>query len=150
MKYIYLDACCLCRPFDDKSHERIFIESESIMTMLSHFRDYSWTMVGSDLLEYELLRILNFDKLEKVMDLYSLRGTRIILTDPFLVSSQELQCLGLKLFDSLHLALAESFDENVVLLTTDDFFLKVASRIEVKILVENPATWLMEVMSHEP
>jgi hypothetical protein len=39
--------------------------------------------------------------------------------------------------------MAESFSENVVLLTTADFFLKAASRIEVKIEVENPAAWLL-------
>jgi predicted nucleic acid-binding protein len=101
-------------------------------------------MVGSDILENELLRISNFDKLKKVMDLYSLRGPRIVLNDQILDRSEEFQRLGLKLFDSLHLALAESFDENVVLLTTDDFFIKVAAKTDVKIPVKNPAIWLME------
>jgi predicted nucleic acid-binding protein len=82
------------------------------------------------------------------MGLYSLRGSRISVTDQILCRSQELQRLGLKLFDSLHLALAESLDGNAVLLTTDDFFLKAAARIEVKILVTNPAAWLMEGISY--
>ncbi|MDR1394943.1 MAG: PIN domain-containing protein, partial [Deltaproteobacteria bacterium] len=70
MKYIYLDACCLCRPFDDQSQDRIFLESESIVSIFSHFKDHSWTMVGSDILEYELMKISNYDKLKKIMGLY--------------------------------------------------------------------------------
>jgi predicted nucleic acid-binding protein len=51
-----------------------------------------------------------------------------------------------KSFDALHLACAESvFAE--VLLTTDDKFLKKAKKNKsvLKVRVENPVTWLMEV-----
>ena len=32
---IYLDVCCLNRPFDDQSQPRIHLESEAILTILA-------------------------------------------------------------------------------------------------------------------
>jgi hypothetical protein len=31
---IYLDACCLNRPFDDQTQSRIYLEAQAIMTKL--------------------------------------------------------------------------------------------------------------------
>jgi len=31
---IYMDVCCLTRPFDDQSQERIKLESESVLMIL--------------------------------------------------------------------------------------------------------------------
>ena len=56
-----------------------------------------------------------------------------------------LQQNGIKVFDSLHLALAETFHTDVFL-TTDDALLRAVSKIKTSILVRNPVTWLMEVL----
>ena len=50
--------------------------------------------------------------------------------------------------DSLHLALAEIAKVDVFL-TTDDNFLRAASRMNLSITVANPVTWYMEVMQNE-
>jgi predicted nucleic acid-binding protein len=54
-----------------------------------------------------------------------------------------LQRQGIKLLDSLHLALAEEYRQDV-LLTTDDVFLAAARRIDTGVPVVNPVVWLME------
>jgi predicted nucleic acid-binding protein len=51
-------------------------------------------------------------------------------------------------FDSLHLAAAESGGADVFL-TTDDRLLRAAKQIEMNITVANPVTWLMEVLQNE-
>jgi len=33
---IYLDVCCLNRPFDDQTQERIHLESEAVLIILSN------------------------------------------------------------------------------------------------------------------
>lgn len=43
---VYLDVCCLNRPFDDQTQDRIRIESESILTILSYCLSEKWQMVG--------------------------------------------------------------------------------------------------------
>lgn len=32
---LYLDMCCLKRPFDDQSHPRIRLESEAVLSLLA-------------------------------------------------------------------------------------------------------------------
>lgn len=145
---IYLDACCLNRPFDDQSQDRIYIEAESILTILSRCQDGLWTLAGSDIIELELSKMPNPYKLAKVMELYSLHGPRLTINDRVKARSLEFQQFGLRLFDSIHLALAETFGQDV-LLTTDDAFIKMAARFEVDVPVKNPVVWLMEEMRNE-
>jgi predicted nucleic acid-binding protein len=55
---------------------------------------------------------------------------------------------GIKPFDSLHLALAETGGADVFL-TTDNRLLRAAGKIELRTGVANPVTWLMEVTNNE-
>ncbi|MDR1322662.1 MAG: PIN domain-containing protein [Gracilibacteraceae bacterium] len=55
---------------------------------------------------------------------------------------------GLKPFDSLHLALAESYGLDVFL-TTDDRLMRSAKKLDIKTIVSNPVSWLMEVKKDE-
>jgi hypothetical protein len=32
---IYLDVCCLNRPFDDQTQPRIYLETQSVMTIIN-------------------------------------------------------------------------------------------------------------------
>ena len=63
------------------------------------------------------------------------------------IRAKELEKLGFKSFDALHIACAGKGDADI-LLTTDDIFLSKAlqSRNILKVRVENPLRWLMEVM----
>jgi len=46
---IYLDVCCLNRPFDDQTQDRIHLEAESVMTILRHAETH--IMVDREILE---------------------------------------------------------------------------------------------------
>jgi hypothetical protein len=105
MKNIYLDVCCLCRPFDDQSQDKIYLEAESILTILSRCQERSFILVGSDIIDIELSKITNLAKLNKVVALYSLHSSHVAIDEQVKVRALELQHYGLKLFDSLHLAL---------------------------------------------
>ena len=145
---IYLDVCCLNRPFDDQSQDRIYLEAEAVLTILARCQSGKWTLAGSDVIELELSKLPDPDKLAKVRAVYSLHGLRLTINDKVKARSEELLRLGLKLFDSLHLALAEIYRQDV-LLSTDDGFIKAATRFETKIPVKNPVSWLMEEMRNE-
>jgi hypothetical protein len=54
MKKVYLDACCLNRPFDDQEQARIHLESEAVRFILRHIGAGDFVWVGSDVLEYEI------------------------------------------------------------------------------------------------
>lgn len=54
---------------------------------------------------------------------------------------------SIKAFDSLHLASAATKAD--ILLTTDIKFIKVANKLETKIKVQNPISFILEVNEHE-
>jgi predicted nucleic acid-binding protein len=145
---IYMDVCCLNRPFDDQRQDRIYLEAEAILAILSRCQGGAWTIVASDIIDLEVSRLSNIEKLEKVRALYSLACDRVSVTDQSKERARLFQRQGVKLFDSLHLALAEAARCDV-LLTTDDSFLSTAGKTDAMVSVANPVTWLMEVTRDE-
>jgi hypothetical protein len=51
---IYLDVCCLNRPFDDQLQDRVHLESEAILTILSHCLNADWNLIGSEVIDVEI------------------------------------------------------------------------------------------------
>jgi hypothetical protein len=47
---IYLDVCCLNRPFDDQTQDRIHFEAEAILAVLNYSRMSAWSVIGSDVM----------------------------------------------------------------------------------------------------
>lgn len=45
---IYLDACCINRPFDDQIQDRIRLESEAVLLVLGHCAEGRWQWVSDD------------------------------------------------------------------------------------------------------
>jgi hypothetical protein len=39
---IYLDVCCLSRPFDNQSQERVRLESEAVLMILHRIETGEW------------------------------------------------------------------------------------------------------------
>ena len=50
---IYLDNCCLNRPFDDQSQFRIRLESEAKLKIQDEIRVGSFELIWSYVLDYE-------------------------------------------------------------------------------------------------
>jgi len=143
-----MDACCLNRPFDDLSQERIKLESEAILSILSRCQSRRWSLVGSPVIDLELGKITNVEKLKKVRMLYTVKNEILPVDLNATQRANEFQQYGIKTVDSLHLAVAE-FGGVDIFLTTDDNFLKITKRIQIKIKAENPVTWFMEVLKNE-
>jgi len=68
--------------------------------------------------------------------------------ESILRKASELENFGLKALDALHLACAE---KSKAMLTTDDEVVKkvMANDSIVKVKVENPVRWLMEITENE-
>jgi predicted nucleic acid-binding protein len=146
---IYMDVCCLNRPFDDCNDDRISIESEAILKILYRCQYEAWQLIGSDTIDLEISKTTDVDKKMKVLSLYSVVSSKIIFDDEIESLAQSYQQYGIKLFDSIHLACAE-YDHVDVLLTTDKKFIAKAQEIKsLNTRVENPVNWLMEVTSNE-
>lgn len=143
---IYLDVCCLNRPFDDQSQERIRLESEAIILIISRLQSGDWVWLGSDAIDYEVSQTPDPERRRRVRVLATAIQHSIPFTQTEAIRAKELQSFGFKQWDALHLASAESGQANIFL-TTDDKLLRLAQQVEahLKIRVENPLTWLTEV-----
>jgi predicted nucleic acid-binding protein len=141
---IYMDVCCLSRPFDDLSHDRARLEAEAVTNILERCRVGIWSLTASEIIDFELSAIKDEDKLLRIKRLYSLAENILPLTDQAKTRAATLQRQGLALFDSLHLALAEIFQQDIFL-TTDDKLMKKAKTITLDIKVANPVAWFLEV-----
>jgi predicted nucleic acid-binding protein len=146
---LYLDNCCYNRPFDDRSNVKNYFEREAVLIIMQMIYEKKFVLVGSDVLKKEMTRISNLEKRENIRGLYKeLINRTIVMTSIIVDRAKEImERSSMKAFDSLHLASAEN--EADILLTTDEKFVKAACRIETKVKVLNPITFLKEVIENE-
>ncbi len=143
-----MDVCCLNRPFDDQSQDRIRIESEAVLAILNRCL-LDWVLVGSEAIDYEISKIPDDERKTGVKVLAAISRDRVIVDESILRRASELEAIVLKALDALHLACAEKSAE--VMLTTDDEVVKkvIVNDSLLKVRVENPVRWLMEITENE-
>ena len=144
---IYLDVCCLNRPFDDQSHMRIHLESEAILAIIRQVEFGAWTWISSDAVAYEIYKTPNEERQERLWLLEQKANERIELTECIFQQAATIQKLGFTEYDALHLAFAITAQVDV-LLSTDDKLIKKAIKHQatLKLKVANPLAWLQEVL----
>lgn len=146
---IYLDTCCYNRPFDDRSNIKNYLEREAVLLVMQMAFDGNYQIVGSEILEKEMSMISDRRKRRIVEILYHSIVSDIIKTSDAAArrAKEIMKVSSIKAFDSLHLASAEAKPD--VLLTTDLKFIKAANRLETRIKVQNPISFLLEVIDYE-
>jgi len=144
---VYLDVCCLCRPFDDQAINRIHLEAEAIKEILMRCTQ-DWTLVTSDAVSFEISRITDRTRMKKAQNLMDLAKEHVTITKTVSRHYHEYVEMGVDPADALHLACAES--AGTALLTTDDAVIRIIKRYrnQITIEVKNPVEWLMEVNEH--
>lgn len=142
---IYLDACCLNRPFDDQTQDRIRLESEAILLILGRVQSGQWEWLSSDAVEDEIEQTPDSKRRERMRLLVTHANRSFTLSDNEVDRARELEKLGFGGMDALHLACAES-NKVDIFLTTDDKLLRRATHLakRLQIFVSNPLTWLVE------
>jgi len=142
---IYFDTCCLNRPFDDQSQNRIHLESEAIIIILNKLYKGELEWIGSEVVDIEVENIPNIEKRRYLTKILEFVHESLQIEDDDLVRAKQLKEIGFKSFDSMHIACAERGNVEI-LLTTDDKLLKLAERSKdvLNVKVSNPLTWLTE------
>lgn len=141
---IYLDVCCLNRPFDDQTQNRIRLEAEAILLILADIQAGNWEWASSEVVIDEIEQTPDPKRRERVRQLMAHANHSYILTDDDMVRATILTNLGFGGMDALHLACAES-SQSAIFLTTDDKLLQRATRLQkqLNIGVDNPLNWLV-------
>lgn len=145
---IYFDVCCLNRPFDDLTQDRVRLESEAVLTILNHCQTKNWHLLNSEMVEIEISKIPDDDKRLKVSILSTLLKSEILIDKEIESRAIEVEEMGFKSFDALHIACAEKGEADIFLTTDDNLLQKALQNGNLlKVRVENPVRWLMEVIS---
>lgn len=147
---IYFDVCCLNRPFDDSSQDRIRLEAEAVLSIYRKCRLGEWTLLTSEVIESELRQTPDTQRVELIMAALAIAAEKAPLDGALKQRAGELVKLGLKPFDAAHIASAEAIAADVFL-TTDDRLIRKAIRYQtsLNVLVSNPVTWLLNLTPYE-
>jgi predicted nucleic acid-binding protein len=146
MREVYLDACCLNRPFDDQGQDRIRLESEAVLLILAHCERGEWRWIGSEALDFVIQQLPDAERRHRIEVLLRRTAATLALDQGIVQRGVELEALGFRAYDALHLACAEQAGVEVFL-STDDRLLRRAHRLgaKVRVRVENPLSWMKEM-----
>jgi len=61
-KRLYLDSCCYNRPYDDRAQEKIHLEGEAILAIISRCKQNDYEIIGSPVLDLEIDNIGDIEK----------------------------------------------------------------------------------------
>lgn len=144
---IYLDTCCLNRPFDDQRQERIRLEAEAVTIILARTALKQWSWLGSQALDIEIERTPDYEQQSRMKRTTWLIKQVIEIGENELERARQLEKMGFGAFDATHLACAKSGNADVFL-TTDDRLLKIAKKHanQLQVKVRNPLDWLKEMI----
>lgn len=147
---IYMDVCCLNRPFDDSLQDRIRLETEAILSIYRKCRIGEWQLISSEVIDLEISQIKSIQRLEQLRSAIAIAQEKCLLTDEVKRRVVELTQLGFKPFDAAHIASAEAGQVDTFL-TTDDRLLKRAERYgaQLTVQVDNPVNWLIRINQSE-
>ena len=116
---LYLDVCCLNRPFDDRTQNRIHLESEAVLLILERIERQEWVGIRSPAIDHEVARIMDVVRRGRVEVLVRLLQKTVSSAGAAGTRAAALEALGFHSLDAQHLSFAEVGGADVFL-TTDD------------------------------
>jgi hypothetical protein len=120
---LYLDNCCFNRPFDSQTQLKIRLKTEAKIDVQQKIFDGLYELAWSYVLDYEN-RLNPFSERKHRIALW--KNIAVVTcneTEIILLEAEKLQAIGVKMFDSLHVACAMYMSCDY-LLTTDIRLLK--------------------------
>jgi predicted nucleic acid-binding protein len=142
---IYLDACSLQRPLDDRSQPRINVEAEAILTILRLVESGRLELLTSEALAFEIERIPDQRRKLQARSLLALATQTVALNDAIESHAATLVGGGVKPMDALHVASA-AWSGAEYFCTCDDKLLKrLATIANLNLKVASPLQLITEV-----
>jgi predicted nucleic acid-binding protein len=145
---IYLDACCLNRPFDDQTQTRIALETQAILGILSQCEAGAWKLITSAALDAELAQTPDLARLKNVKAILAIAKIKVV-SSPF-IEARSAELLGFSGYDATHIASAERSQADIFL-TTDDRLIKKARNYTqlIQVEIDNPIQWFIKITPTE-
>lgn len=140
---IYLDNCCFNRPFDDQTKIRIMLEAEAKLRVQDDVLGKKFELVWSYIIEAENMANPFEERRNAIVYWREQAIMKVIESDAILNKAKNLNKIGLRSKDALHISCA-IFAECSYFLTTDDKILNKNDKIE-EIMVIDPIAFIKEV-----
>lgn len=137
---IYLDICCFNRPFDDQSQLLIHLQTEAKLFVQQGIRDGVFELVWSAILDLENDANPDRERCNIINDWRQFAKYDVPVTAEVEVLAENLQAIGVKAMDALHVASALHVGADYFL-TTDKFVLRKL-RDDSRIKVLDPVDFL--------
>jgi predicted nucleic acid-binding protein len=141
MVRIYLDLCCFNRPYDSQFQTRIRLETAAKMRIQEMIKNKEMSLVWSYMLDLENHQNPDKERMAEIYSWYDLSSLYIMGNQEILNLGMEIQKIGIKRKDSLHIASAIKGECNYFL-TTDDGILKYKDKIK-KTQIFNPVDLIL-------
>ena len=139
---VYLDNCCYNRPFDEQGELAVLVETIAKLQIQALMRagriEYAW----SDVLGLEVSRNPFLERRERILDWMMGAAVYIESTDEIVERGREIEGMGVKPKDALHLASAEKAECDWFFTTDKGILRKVRQLGEMRIV--NPVEFAME------
>ncbi len=145
---LYFDTNVLCRPFDDQTIRRIHRETEAFERILEKIRDNEAAFVISEILVFEIQRIISPTKRGKTSGyLHLSKGFHILKGETFALADEIMRRFKLEPHDALHVASA-LLGEAQYFLSCDDGVTKRFKKRPLSVSIKNEHR-VLEVMNPE-
>jgi hypothetical protein len=148
---VYLDLCCLKRPFDDQRSARVQLETAAVADLIARAERGEIRLVRSPAHTFENDRNPREDRRLATAAWLDGASVEVALTEGAAARARELGDLGFAPLDALHAAFAEASGA-VWLATTDDRMIALGQRhaARLKVKVANPTQFLQQPSRGEP
>jgi predicted nucleic acid-binding protein len=118
MKRLYLDNCCLNRPFDDQRQLKIWLETQAKLNIQQQLLTGQHELAWSYVLDYEIGISPFEERKEKFMQWKKFAKCYCAEDESLLKEAEKLAALHFKIIDALHIASAIKMNCDYVI-TTD-------------------------------
>jgi len=143
---IYLDVCCLNRPFDDPTQLRVATEAVAVERLLALVDAGRVEYFSSEMARIEIDRITDLRRRRKVTALLPASSHILKLTEQILTRATSLESIGFTPADAVHLTAARVLEVDVFVTTDDRLIRKTRRNVKrVKVRVLGPIELVTEI-----
>lgn len=123
------------------------MEAEAIVTIFKHIESSEWVFISSGIINYEIMKTIDEERRARLKVLARAATEFVPVDEKAHFRAMQIQGLGIKTYDALHIACAE-IGKADAMLSTDDKLIKLVKRNvdKIHVKVENPLDWLQEVI----
>ena len=141
---LYIDLNCFNRPFDDQNQERIRLETEAVLGILTRVAEGKDILLWSWVLSFENDKHPKPDRRDEIAVWEGRSERSVALSSEVEERARRIAQQGIDALDAAHLASADAGGAEIML-TCDDVLIRRAARVGLTLRVLNPVAYFKEV-----